>query len=299
MRGIVTALSAALLLTGAPAVAQTSVEKRVERVEKELRAVQRKVFPGGAGQYFEPEISAAGSAAGTASGSTSAVTDLIARVDALESQLARLTGMVEQNDFQLRQLQDKVALLEGGTPETVESVSSSEAATSASAAAATSTASATADAGTAAPATPAPERVEGVAAVVKPETGDAGEDSYIYGYRLWDAGFYPEAQTQLKKTVEDHPNHRRASFAQNLLGRAYLDEGKPGMATRVFLESYQKMPRGERAPDSLYFLGEALVQLGEKDRACRAFEEMENAYPEAATGRLSDRVASGKVKAGC
>ena len=42
-----------------------------------------------------------------------------------------------------------------------------------------------------------------------PETGDAAEDSYIYGFRLWEAKYYPEAQAQLKKTFETHPDHRR------------------------------------------------------------------------------------------
>ncbi len=293
MRAIMMGMSSVLLLLAtAPVSAQTSVDTRIERIEKQLRAVQRKVFPGGTGQYFEPEISAPQNDTTGSAGSTSAVTDLIARVDALESQLARLTGMVEQQGYDLQLLKDKMAAMESGEADIATS------AVPTGNTAATTTTPATANVA-ATPVAPTEARIEGVAAVVKPETGDAGEDSYIYGYRLWDAKFYPEAQAQLKKTVEDYPNHPRASFAQNLLGRAYLDEGKPGLATRVFLESYQKMPRGERAPDSLYFLGVALIDLNEKDRACRAFEELENAYPEAATGRLSERVASGKTKAGC
>src|SRR3546814_15128458 len=67
-------------------------------------------------------------------------------------------------------------------------------------------------------------RKAAVAAVERPDTGDAAEDAYIYGYRLWEAKFYPEAEAQLKSVVEKYSSHRRASFAQNLLGRAYLDE---------------------------------------------------------------------------
>jgi TolA-binding protein len=148
-------------------------------------------------------------------------------------------------------------------------------------------------------AAPDPERVNGVAAIVMPDTGDAGEDAYIYGYRLWEAKFYPEAQAQLKKAVEEHPNHRRASFAQNLLGRAYLDDSKPALASVALYENYQKRPRGERAPDSLYFLSTALVQLDKKDDACRVLAEMQDVYPEVANGRLADRVTSGKAAANC
>ena len=47
-----------LVSAAAPLAAQQSmpVEKRVDKLEKEMKAVQRKVFPGGAQTYFEPEI---------------------------------------------------------------------------------------------------------------------------------------------------------------------------------------------------------------------------------------------------
>lgn len=271
----------ASLLVSAPASAQNvNVDKRVERLEQEMRAVQRKVFPGGSTRYFEPEITAeTGPASPATAVTTSAVTDLIARVDALEASLANLTGQVEENGFRLQKIEDQLA-----------------AAASANAAVVSAPAAAQAAAPEAAP---DPERVVGVASIVMPETGDAAEDAYIYGYRLWEAEFYPEAQAQLKKMVEDHPGHARASFAQNLLGRAYLDDGKPALASVALYENYQKRPRGERAPDSLYFLSTALVQLDKKADACRVLAEMQDVYPEVASGRLAGRVTSGKAAANC
>lgn len=267
------------LMTPAPILAQNSgVDKRVERLEKEMRAVQRKVFPNGS-SFFEPEIKPAEQNAGTSPATSTPVSDLIARVDALERSLANITGQVEKNSFRLKQIEDKMA--SGNAAET-----------------ATTSASTDTDKIETKKA-PDPERVEGVAAIVMPETGDAAEDSYIYGYRLWDAKYYPEAQSQLKKTFETYPKHRRASFAQNLLGRAYLDDGKPALASVALYENYQKRPRGERAPDSLYFLSTALVQLNKKDDACRVLAELQDVYPETASGRLSNRVARGKAAANC
>ncbi|MDM8009765.1 MAG: hypothetical protein QUV08_02255 [Parasphingorhabdus sp.] len=281
-----------ILLTGllfsAPASAQNAnIEPRVDRLEQEMRAVQRKVFPGGSSRYFEPEITAeAGPAPPPANNTTSAVSDLIARVDALETSLASLTGRVEENGYRLQKIEDKLAAAEAVTASP----------TAQAPATAPQPSKTTAEAAEAAP---DPERVAGVASIIMPETGDAAEDAYIYGYRLWEAKFYPEAQTQLKKMVEDHPGHPRASFAQNLLGRAYLDDGKPALASVALYENYQKRPRGERAPDSLYFLSTALVQLGKKSDACRVLAEMQDVYPEVASGRLADRVASGKAAANC
>ena len=279
------------LLVSAPASAQSAnVDKRVDRLEQEMRAVQRKVFPGGSARYFEPEIKAeTGPAAPTTAVTTSAVTDLIARVDALEASLANLTGQVEENGFRLKKIEDRLAATEAAaTPPKTAAV------------AGTGPIAAPKIAEKPAPeAAPDPERVVGVAAIVMPDTGDAAEDAYIYGYRLWESKFYPEAQAQLKKMVEDHPGHRRASFAQNLLGRAYLDDSKPALASVALYENYQKRPRGERAPDSLYYLSTALVQLNKKADACRVLAEMQDVYPEVASGRLADRVTSGKAAANC
>uniref|UniRef100_UPI003592EE49 tetratricopeptide repeat protein n=1 Tax=Blastomonas sp. TaxID=1909299 RepID=UPI003592EE49 len=151
----------------------------------------------------------------------------------------------------------------------------------------------------AAAAAPSVERIAAVTAILKPQTGDAFDDDYTYGYRLWEAKFMPEAQTQLKTTVDKHPRHARISYARNLLGRAYLDDGKPSAAAKAFAENYEKSPKGDRAPDSLYFLGEALVKLNEKPKACVAFSELAEVFPDAATGRLSTRLAAGRRSAGC
>lgn len=278
-------LVSGLLISGPAAAQDNGVDKRVERLEKEMRAVQRKVFPGGSSRFFEPEIAPETETAGTTATTTSAVSDLISRVDALERSLASLTNQVERNGFRMQQIEDKLAAME--TAPAVPAGGVGEASTTADTAT------------TAEPPAPDPERVSGVASIVMPDTGDAGEDSYIYGFRLWEAKYYPEAQAQLKKTVADHPDHRRASFAQNLLGRAYLDDGKPALASVALYENYQKKPRGGRAADSLYFLSTALVQLDKKDDACRVLAELEDVYPDLASGRLARRVASGKQAANC
>lgn len=103
----------------------------------------------------------------------------------------------------------------------------------------------------------------------------------------------------LEETVTKNPKHKRASFARNLLGRAWLDDKKPATAVKVFYDNYKNDPRGERAPDSLFFLGSALTDLGKTAEACEAFGELAKAYPDIASGRLSDRIAGGKTRAKC
>ncbi|HEX7877605.1 MAG TPA: hypothetical protein VF489_13590, partial [Sphingobium sp.] len=100
-------LGAPSLVALAPSAAaqNVTVDVRVDRLEKEMRAVQRKVFPAGA--PLEAEITRSTTPA-VAPGvpSSSPVADLTARVGALESQLASMTGQVEENSFKIRQLEE-------------------------------------------------------------------------------------------------------------------------------------------------------------------------------------------------
>lgn len=290
---------AALMLAlsvSAPSFAQDNlIEPRLKKVEAEVRALQRKVFPGGSERFFEPDISAPSSATrsdGTVA--SSAVSDLLLRVDSLEARLATLTGHVEENSFQMGKLQARLTALEAKAAE-AEKAAIVEAPASAPVAAAATAPKVNATTAAA----PSAARIEGVSAIVKPETGDAGEDAYIYGFRLWEAKYYPEAQAQLDATVKKYPKHARISHARNLLGRAYLDDNKPTNAATIFFDNYKKDPRGERAPDSLYFLGTSLTKLKKKAEACTAFNELAEVYPEVASGRLADRLASGRKDAGC
>lgn len=269
------------------------VDMRVDRLEKEMRAVQRKVFP--AGVPVEPEITAAPPVAAPVPTSTP-VTDLMARVTALETQMASLTGQIEQNSFKLKQVEDRLKKLE--VEPAVASAAGGEGGS------ASVSPPHVAPAPTPKPATPAPRpaseaRKLAVAAVERPSTGNAAEDAYTYGYRLWAAKFYPEAQTQLKSTMEKYGKTSVASRTQNLLGRAYLDDGKPALASVAFYDNYQKYPDGDRAAQSLAYLGEALIQLKKPADACKVYKELESSYDSGLTASLKAMVEKGRTRAKC
>ena len=57
----------------------------------------------------------------------------------------------------------------------------------------------------------------------------------------------PPRIAALRPVVAKYPKHRRASYAQNLIGRAYLDEGKPSLAAVAFYNNYKDRPSGARA----------------------------------------------------
>ncbi|MEW4448758.1 tetratricopeptide repeat protein [Qipengyuania sp. JC766] len=289
IRPIAAGLAAmAVLCVAPPAVAQDNAEARIRKLESEVRALQRRVFPGADGVYFEPEITTPqGTPSTSTTPSTTAVTDILARLDALESQLASLTAQGEQNANELRLLSERVETLEEArvempVPGTTTVDSNLGAMTGSSGGTAAPSQSTTP-----ARAAPSPERLAAVQAIAKPSTDDAGDDEYSYGFRLWDAGFYPEAQQQLTMFVEEYPNHWRTTYGRNLLGRAYLDDGQPASAAPWFLQNYQANKTDARAPDSLLYLAEAMIAQNDTRRACIALAEFGETYPAVASGRLS------------
>lgn len=294
-------IALALAATSMPAAAQNNSEARIRQLEAEVRALQRKVFPGGDGRYFEPEISAPannGNANLPQAPSTTAVTDILARLDALESQLQRLTAQYEVGSNALRLLEERIEKLETPmvppVPASVETNTTTPASRPAAASAAR-----TAVPSTARTSAPDPARVAAVREIAKPQTDDPGDDEYSYGFRLWDAGFFPEAQQQLTLFVEKYPSHPRATYGRNLLGRAYLDDGKPAEAAPWFLKNYQADKNAARAGDSLLYLAQSMIALKDMQRACIALAEFAETYPALATGRLQGQYATARSKVSC
>ena len=304
-RAMLGALALAMLGTAPlPALAQSSDETRLRKLEAEVRALQRRVFPGGDGTYFEPQISGAQpSATRPATPSTTAVTDILARLDALESQLQRLTDQTEENTNALGQLTTRLAALEvtAGAAASADAPGETPAAASnlAAMSGGASAPPAQPPAPAAKPTGPTAQRLAAVQAIAKPQTSDPGDDEYSYGFRLWEAGFYPEAQQQLTLFVEKYPNHSRTSYGRNLLGRAYLDDGKAKEAAPWFLKNYQADRQGARAPDSLLYLGEAMIASNDTKRACIALAEFAETYPALAAGRLKSQYEANRRKVKC
>jgi TolA-binding protein len=262
---------------GAPAPAQAqqpqSVERRVDRLEQQLRAVQRRVFPNG---NVQPEVGESAPAGPQGAAGGDAMTSLIQRVDALETQLRALTGQVEENGYRTRQLEEQVARLRTDLTARLDRVDPP----------APAPAPVIVPVVVPTPAEPPPEvRVEPPAEIpaepARPAASPpaSAEEAYNVGYRLWDGRRYAEAQTALEAAAIRYPTGRWISWIRNLQGRAYLDDGKPATAARILLANYTDNPRGDRAADSLYYLGEALTRLNRMTEACRVYDELARVYP--------------------
>jgi TolA-binding protein len=319
---------AGLTLGPQAAHAQTAIEGRVNRLESEMRAVQRKVFPGGGGQYVEPDINPPpASTVIPGSPSNSPVADLDARVNALESQITTMTGQIETTQHRVQQLEDAFSAYKRTTEARLK-VLEENASSVGTGSVGTGSGAMESPAGVAMPpatkppvAKPAPagakpaapnarpvpaapvkdaDRARKVAAVEKPPvTDDPAEDAYLYGYRLWAAKLYPEAEAQFQKVVATWPKHKRASYAQNLLGRSYLEEGNVRDAMQSFYDNFHKMPDGDRAPDSLNYLAQTLIKINKPTKACEVYGVLNQVYAENMSAAIKADVARGRTEAQC
>ncbi|QYE36062.1 tol-pal system protein YbgF [Polymorphobacter sp. PAMC 29334] len=289
------AIVLAMLLLATPAFAQDErLDKRVGTLETQMRAVQRKVFPGGDPRFFTPEIAPATSAPAEPIGTpaSSALADLTARVDALERQQRTLTGQVEEAQFKLRQLDETLTKFRGDTESRLTAIEGPK-----------TTAPAADAAPVAAPdAAVAPPIRTPAKPPAKPEvaaTPASIEDTWRAAYALYVAKDYSRAETAMQDFLTNNPKSARASNAQYWLGRSYMAQDSFAQAAKAFLDGYQKYPKGDRAPDSLLWLGNALAALKKPDQACRSLNELESVYGETLTPALKSAAAKSRKDAKC
>ena len=78
-----------------------------------------------------------------------------------------------------------------------------------------------------------------------------------------------------------------------------LDKGEPRAAAEALLANYRGNAKGERAADSLYYLGQALMQLKQAEQACKAYAELEAVYGTAMREELRRLLPPAKADARC
>ncbi len=283
--------------TVTPAAAQrreATPEQRIERLEKQVRQVQGRIFTKGqpadtAGFIDDPAATQA------------SVTTLITRLDAVERQLAEMTRLSEENGNRIAVMEADLARLRAEQDRRLRTLETAPTGGSA-AVPADNQAS---DDGTTSAATgpvtessrPDPAGDPVLIAESGPEAG--AEQAYDRGFRLWTARQYDAAIKALDEMVKTYPNHRRVSWANNLAGRAMLDKGQPRAAAERLLANYRRDAKGERAQDSLFYLGQALVKLGQPGQACKAYGELEDVYGASLRAPLRKDLAGAKAAAKC
>ena len=288
---------------------QPTPEERIDRVERQLRQVQKSVFPKG-----QP-ADTAGFTDDPAATQVQA-NQLSNRLDAIEQQMSQIVRSSEESGNRLATMEAELARLRADQDRRLRAIengsgsngvgsnggSSNDAGSSGSTGGGSDAADASSDAD---PVVDSDDSTTPPVSRPRVETSrptatlGGAEAAYDAGFRLWEAKRYDSAIAALRRMIAAYPNDRRVSWANNLIGRSWLDKGEYRQAAEVLLANYRGNKEGERAADSLYYLGQASMKLGQPTQACKAYAELENAYGTNMRAALRTLLPAARAQAKC
>jgi len=215
----------------------------------------------------------AGSAAQAQQSSSQA--ELFLQLQQLQEEVARLHGLLEEQQHALSKLQQ----------ENLERYQSLERRL-ASAGAASSEASAT-----------PPEATEVVEPAAAPPPKEADEPVDLEQEKLYyDAAFdliktrdFNQAEQALSGFLHRYPDSQYTANAQYWLGEVYLIKGQAELARDAFAKVVENWPEPAKVPDALYKQADATRRLAQNEQARHLLREVIEKYPNSSAAKLAQR----------
>ena len=220
------------------------------------------------------------------------------RFQQLEKEIRRLTGHVEEQDYEIRRLREELAKVTGDLEVRVRDVEQGVSRSG------SSFSSPSFDSGSlAVPDSDLPSQNvvqsqqssssfqyqppgDGQAlGTINASAGDSGVSSSDPAVRAYEDAYsfikdrdFNRAEQAFAGFIESHPDHSLISNAKYWYGETFYVRGNNEKAARIFAEGYQKFPKGPKAADNLLKLGMALTGMGKKDEACIAYKQLKKDY---------------------
>ncbi len=120
---------------------------------------------------------------------------------------------------------------------------------------------------------------------ITPNTGSgtnlavAEQSDFDRARAAFDTGDYAQAAELFAAFTATYPGGPLSAEAHYFRGRAEAQQGAWSRAARAYLDAFTADPNAARAPDALLNLGTALGQLGQTDEACLTLSEVGVRYP--------------------
>ncbi|KXU37490.1 hypothetical protein AXE65_03145 [Ventosimonas gracilis] len=214
----------------------------------------------------------AGSAAQAQQSSSQA--ELFLQLQQLQEEVARLRGLLEEQQNALSKLQR----------ENLERYQSLERRL-ASAGANSSKASATPSKATDAvkPAAAPPKEAD--------EPVDLEQEKLYYdaAFDLIKTRDFDQSEQALSGFLHRYPDSQYAANAQYWLGEVYLVKGQPELARAAFAKVVKNWPKHAKVPDALYKQADATQRLAQNEQARRLLREVIEKYPNSSAAKLAQR----------
>ncbi len=214
------------------------------------------------------------------------------RLDAMEIELRRVTGELEQLEFRVQQVVDdgtrrvgdlefRLTELEGGDVSALGDTPLLGG---------DPTAPVIASPLDTVPAEPVAD--------VAPQLAATEQSDYDAAFADFQAGNFAAAAEKFAAFVTTYPGGPLSGDAQFFRAEALASQGDWSRAARSYLDSFSGSPSGPHAPMALFKLGVSLAELGQMEESCLTLNEVQARYP-AAEARLLEMTLAKKQDLGC
>ena len=269
---------------------------RLNRLETDVQSLQRQQATG------RPSTGGAAAAPAVGAGAFEV------RMGEMEDLVRTLTGRVEQNEFGVRQLNERIARmttdLEFRLNQLEQRASSpppaAQAAPAPQPAARPTPAQTTPAQTTPSQSAPAQTAAAPAAPAAPPASLTQGspEEQYAAAYRLIEQRQLGQAEQAFQQFLRSNGRHRLADNARYWLAETHYARRQFDQAAVAFAEAYQAAPKGEKAADNLLKLGLSLSQMRRRDDACNTFAALSKEFPNLPSAQRQ-RVQQERSQLGC
>lgn len=235
--------------------------------------------------------------------STTAAAQLDLRLSALEEEIRRLTGKMEEaqntadrNQAEMKRLQDDVEFRLNRLEEATGLMAGGGAPAAAGAAVTPMPAPTPSTPSPPAPAASAPPSRAGGPSTAS--SSPAALTAYDAALGMLRRGEYDQAEASLKSFIATYGSDKLAGNAQYWLGETYYVRGNYDVAAQTFLSGIKTYGDSAKAPDSFLKLGMSLIQMGQKDKGCQVLGELPGRYADASQ-TIKSRADRERKAAGC
>jgi tol-pal system protein YbgF len=128
-------------------------------------------------------------------------------------------------------------------------------------------------------------------------TGNA-QAQYNEAFALYEKGAYKQAEKAFNYFLATYSKDPLAAKAIYWKAECCLAQGKTKEAKILFITAYKKEPKGQKAPDCLFKLGQTLANQGKKGDACIAWKKLASDFPNMSK-EMKDALATARKKYKC
>lgn len=215
--------------------------------------------------------------------------DFLKKMEFLQQEVQELRGKVEEQNYQITQLQEQQKKLYLDLDQRIKSKSTS---------AQTETSGISLD-------EPSDTSAPASASAAPPpaaKSANSANEQQVYqdAYRAIQSKDYDNAIIGFESVINDHPQGKYAPNAYYWLGEIYVTKGKPDLAMHAFSQVYALFPKHPKSADALLKLGLLEYAKGNWQQSADHLSKVKTQFPgttsaQLAETRLAKLKAEGKI----